>query len=291
MSVNLGANKISSELKKYLDRSWLKRDTSECNASSVAITSTNKYYSGLAESRTHLLDISSEQAALALAVAAKDAHVTEIVSMASSKLLNPIVLKVLADHVRRTGTPMKYVVIDMEGNELKSINIQDLDYNPEVAVLEKIKTWQPEPNKKLLDKTRDLKEQLKECAEKGMLTHFSSSSKSCYGAAIIVDDTIYYGGVYSSFDHRMNLHAEMVAALSAFADGKKNISWIALMSTKFVEEAPQMCGCCRQFFSEIQEKTKTPINILTFSLDGKKVFKTTLTEYLPHLWRSGLSNS
>jgi cytidine deaminase len=271
------------KLKESLDRCWLNKG--KFHSSSVAITSNGEYYSGLMESKTHLLDISSEQGALVCAVSCKDPHVKEIVTLVAGEFsLNPIIVKVLCDHVRRTGTYIKYKVYNLEGSELLNLDVMDTYYRPEIKVLEKISSWEKRECKKKYDESKDLKEQLKECALLGMETHFSSSTKTCYGGSVLSGGWIYFGGVYSSFDHRMNLHSEMSAFFCALADGCKDVEAIGLVSTKFVSEVPQMCGCCRQFFSEINKE----VMFYGFSMDGTKVFEKNLKEYLPSAWDSNI---
>ncbi|PIN75678.1 hypothetical protein COV18_02415 [Candidatus Woesearchaeota archaeon CG10_big_fil_rev_8_21_14_0_10_37_12] len=279
---------IISKLKLHLDRSWLKHDKTSFNSASVAVTDNTLHYSGLVESRTHLLDVTSEHAVLALATAAKDPHIKEIVSMVQGNFeLSPLIIKILADHTRRTGTPIKYTVFDIDGKELFTCdNASDLYYAPKTEILEKIKTWEPRKNKTTIDQSIPIEQQLRTYAEKGMQTHFSAGTKSLYGAAVIANGKIYYSGVYSSFDKRLNLHAEMVAAISAIMDGNREITHVGLISTKFEKEPCHMCGCCRQFFSEIQQKTGKEINIVAFSMNGKNS-QHRLSEYLPYGWHSG----
>jgi cytidine deaminase len=282
---------VVTRAKGILQRSWLKRDTTHFNSGSVAVTQNGEHASGLIESRTHLLDITSEQAAIALSVSRKDPHVRELITVVDGDfMLNPIVVKVLADHARRTGTRIAYRVYDKELKALySSDDISTLFYSPQALVLDKIAGWKPRANWMPVDEKRPIAEQLRTAALRGMETHFSSNTKTTYGAAVLVDDRIYFGGVYSSFDHRMNIHSEMVAAIAAIMDGKRNIRQVGLVSNKFVKETPHLCGCCRQFFSEIQEKTGKKIKAVTFSYDGSRTFDIMLDDYLPASWHSGKS--
>ena len=276
------------DAKTALARSWLKREKTDCNTGSVAITKDNAHASGIFESRTHLLDVTSEQSALALAVSRKDPKVSKVISVVEGEfLLNPIVVKVLGDHARRTGMPIAYEVYDTQEKRLFSCKDIAAHYNPRSDVLPQIKGWQPGQNWLLIDAKKDVLTQLKDAAVRGMETHFSAGTNSRYGAAVKVGNKIYFGGVYSSYDHRLNLHAEMVAALAAIMDGHRAIEQVAIISNKFVSEVPHMCGCCRQFFSEVQEKTGKPISIAAFSFDGKQKFEAKLNEYLPSGWSSG----
>ncbi len=285
-------NSITPELRerltKQLAQSWLKRETAKKNTASVAIA-THEHYSGLLESRTHLLDITSEHAALAQAVSCKDPHVNKLITLVQGSYLpNPVVLKILADHSRRTGTIMSYSVFDMQRKEIFHMaNVLETYYQPPIERLEKIKDWTYALNQIPLDSSQPVDEQLRIAAVKGTETHFSADSKTVYGCAVLTDGTIFYGGVYSSYDHRLNLHAEMVAALSAIASDKKNITQLCIVSNKFVHEVPHVCGCCRQFLAEISAKNNTPITILSYSWDGTQKFTIPLTTYLPYAFDSG----
>lgn len=292
MSARLEARQTSSEifprLKETLKLSWLKRETTKFNFASAAITKNGIHFSGLMESRTHLLDISSEQASIALAVSRKDPFVNEVVTIVDGNFEeNPLVLKILGDHSRRTGVSIKYTVIDLNEKGILSLSVAE-KYNPSPKKLDFIDSWQPRPNFIPLTDD-DLISQLKSAALKGMETHFSADTKTKYGSAVLANGKFYFGGVYSSFDHRLNLHSEMVAALGAIMDNNRAIEMVGIISNKFVDELSHMCGCCRQFFSEIQEKTKKPITVVVFSFDSKQVFQTTLNAYFPDSWSSGLS--
>ncbi len=294
---------ISGELKtsllECLDRSWLKDERKRGrNTASVARTTSHYHLSGLFESRTHLQDIPSEHAAVALAVARKDPRVLEVITMVEVNegnpyIPDPIVIKFLADHVRRTGAMLWYRACDRNGNELFTVpSVVGTFYNPPASPIFKIRDWTFAENKIHRDASRALEEELRAGALRGSETHFSSDTKTVYGAAVLAEDFIYFGGVYSAFDRRLGLHAEMVAALSAIADGHRRISHVALISNKFVEEAPSVCGCCRQFLSEIAEKTGQAIDIVCFPYGEEhngKIFRTPLASHLPHPWHSGLT--
>ena len=286
-------SEVFFHLQQQLAYSWLNKDKTSFNSSSVAFTYKKEYYSGLIESQTHLLDISSEQASLALAVSAQDPHVYKMVTLVDGHFdPNPLVIKILADHVRRTATPLAYLVINKDGKVLFNLNdVMDTYYKPSIKTLEKIRTWFPQPYKISLSSEDDISKILETCARKGMDTHFSSSTSSCYGAAVIANNTVYFSGVYSSFEKRLNIHAEMVSAIAAFADGNTDISHVAIISNKFVDDLTHMCGCCRQFFSEVQEKNNKPIEVYSFSFDGKKRQKFSLSNYLPYAWNSQQKNN
>lgn len=246
------------------------------------------------ESRTHLLDIPSELGALVQATIQFDPQVKEIHTLYAGKepfQVNPLMVKVLGDHARRTGTPIQYRVVDAEGTHLyEGDPAREYRYAPTPTLLDKISNWKPTLNKIPVNHAQPIQEQLHAAALQGMRSHFSTSNGATeYGAAIQAGDVIYTGGVYGSFDHRLNVHAEMAAALSAMMDGNSNISRVALVSTKFTQEPCHMCGCCRQFFSEIQEKTKQTIEVFAFTLAGGAPLSISLKDYLPYAWHSGES--
>ena len=279
---------VHRQLINHLERSWRKEGSTSLNTSSVAITKTGKYYSGLLESQTHLLDITSESAALALAVANKDPLVEEVITVVDGLFeLNPLVIKMLIDHGARTGKKIAYQVFDTSGNNVfNQSKVVYQGYNPEGREIQKVKEWIPETNGFTLDMKKSINEQLFVGAIKGCETHFSSGTKSLYGAAVVAAGKMYWAGAYSMFDKRLMLHAEMVAALTAFADGKRDISHVGAISSKCETVPVEMCGCCRQFFVEIQQQTNQPIKVISFSYDGKKVKERMLSEYLPDPWTS-----
>src|SRR3989344_5045922 len=99
MSLVLDHKQIFSELKTFLNRSWLKRETTRFNSASCAITNNNVHFSGLMESRTHLLDVTSEHSAITLAVSRKDPLVKEVITLVDGEFEeNPLVYKILGDH-------------------------------------------------------------------------------------------------------------------------------------------------------------------------------------------------
>src|SRR3989344_1071215 len=280
------SDELFNSLKENLSKSWIKNDKNKFNSSSVAITSSNKYFSGLVESQTNLLDITSEHASLVLAISNKDAFVNSVISLVSGEfILNPLIVKILCDHVRRTGVKLSYSVFDLYKNNLFYCeDIMELYYKPPVDVLEKIKDWKFRNNFIYYDLTKDLAKQLKECALLGTETHFSSSSKSLYGASILVGNKIYFAGVHSSFGKRLNLHAEMSVFLSALSDGNTSIEALGIVSTKFKNDIAHVCGCCRQFLSEIQNKNGISIEVYCFSYETENVFKIKLEDYFPYAW-------
>lgn len=273
---------ILATLRAQLSRSWLKKP-GEPNTASIAITPSGKYAAGIFQSRTHLLDVTSEHNALAQALSCKDPHVAHVVTLApNQEPLNPLVIKILADHARRTGTPIHYTLCDDQGTVCETHSTDEFSYQPKPALLS-FPDWTAEANKQ--PARDDIDAQLFALAKQGMETHFTSNTGTRYGAAVLAGDTIYYAGVYSSFDRRLNLHAEMSAALSAINDGNTAIVRVALVSSKFKTIPVPMCGCCRQFFAEIENATGQPITITFFALDGTSQ-TLSLSDALPWRWQS-----
>lgn len=276
-------------LRTYLGRSFLKKQSTACNTASLAQTKNHSYFSGLMESRTHLLDIPSELGALVVATMNQDVHVTEVTTLVTGPFtLNPLVIKILADHVRRTGTSLTYRVIDEKGKLVHSSNPSvDYFYTPDPCPLTKILEWVPRVNRVLIRPEKPFPSQLREAVLNGLDCHFGTSdSATRYGAAVRAGNYLYFAGVYSSFDHRLNVHAEMAAALCAMMDTKEPVSWVGLASTKFMDTPCHMCGCCCQFFFEIQTKTNQPIQIAAFSLNQSEPQVISLHDYLPYAWHS-----
>lgn len=279
--------KIIKGLEKALRKSWLA--SGDFNSASAAITKSSVYYSGYFESKTHLFDISSEQGAIALAVSNKDPKIRKVITLVNGEFkLSPLVLKFFIDHIKRTGVNFSYEVASGSGETLFfSQNVRELlpFYSSETEFLKKTIKWKPRENKVLYNPLESIYEQLKWAAENGMETHFTMVNKgSLYGASVLAEDKIYFGGVYSSPDQRLGLHAEMVAVLSAIMGGSRKISMVALMSDKFTETPPQACGICRQLLMEIQQKTKNPIKVVCFSQKEKERFEIDLGNYLPYPW-------
>ncbi|RMD57643.1 hypothetical protein D6825_03420 [Candidatus Woesearchaeota archaeon] len=273
----------------YLKRSWLKRESTECNTASIAIAKNGLHASGKMESRTHLLDVTSEQAALAIATARGDPCVSEVITIAQGDWsLSILAIKIMVDHARRVGTRIAYSAYSVSGEKLFSCtDVSDLFYTPGEDIIENISSWNPEKNEKEIEIAENSTLELRAAAIRGSRFHFSSGTATKYGAAVEAEGKLYSAGAYSSYDRRLNLHAEMVAALCAIADGNKNITKVGIISNKFKKEPVQMCGCCRQFFSEIEKKTGRKITIIGFAYETDSSFETTLDKYLPGAWHSG----
>jgi len=273
------------KLRGFLDFCILKTGSKE-RTSSLAITKNSEYFGALIGSDTHLLNISSEQAALALSTSSIDYPVTELVTIFDGDfILSPIVLKILIDYTTRTQTPMKYSVVNTDGEKLfETDSIQTFlpFYKPAQINISKTKE-QYSPNVGRADSS-----DLKKYALKGLDRNFPLyDNASSYGTAVYTaSGNIYYAGQYSSPDKRLNLHAEMVAVLSALMNNDHDIKAIGLVSTKYPDTPCNMCGICRQFILEITSKFKISPELYCFASENEKFKKWSIEEYLPDSWSS-----
>ncbi len=282
-----------STLRRGLTFSILKDGAT--NTSSVAKSLQGKIYTaGKVSSDTHLLDFTSEQVALTISVHARDPYIIEVITMTEEKeaSASPLVLKVLADHSARTGLPIKYSIINKSGEKIFSTT----------DVLESIPFYKIERQKYLPSKTRNKKnpvikickgkevQLLKKYALLGTMRNFPTyAGASGYGASVVGEDgSIYYGGQYSSFEKRTGLHAEMATTIVALMNGVKKIKALGLVSSKHTDLPCELCGCCRQFFSELIAKGKVSPDIAfyCFAKDNKTQKKYSMNELLPNGWSS-----
>lgn len=266
--------------------------------SSVAISKSGKYYAaGKIASDTKLLDISSEQAALSLSVQHNDFGVYKVITLIENPndtpVVSPVVAKIIIDHSIRTGLPIEYQIIDTKQKTLfHTKNAQSVFplYNPSVVVLTKAKTGDRpmSENKIILDENIDYTTILKHYATLGIERNFPTyDSASGYGAAIITkDNTLYFSGQYSGFDNNTGLHAEMTVVIRALMDRNAEITRLGLVSTKYSDTSCNMCGCCRQFVSEISNRFHHNPDIFCFAKDTSEYTHHTLNNYLPQLWTS-----
>ena len=253
-----------------------------------------KYRGSNIDSDTNLLTMSSEQVALLSSVAHHDYKINEVVTLVEQTedaIVNPVTIKILADFSMRTGTNISYRIIDMKGVLLfKTHNICELMlfYTPPTTVLSKVHEATISTAKEILDAKTSLPQQLKSSACKGLLSSFTTSdTASGYGAAVATEDgNIYFTGQYSSTEKRSGVHAEMAAIILALMDNNKKIIALGLISTKYEESPCEICGCCRQFLSEISSKYHLNISLYCFAKNTDEFKKYTLEELLPHQWSS-----
>jgi cytidine deaminase len=299
---------MNKNLKKSLELAVVKKPDS-FRSSSIAFSKSGEVYSaGNIESDTHLLNISSEQATLALSTANNDYGVYKIQSLYEkpnkNAVLSPIIAKIIIDHQIRTDQKIEYEIFDSESKNI--FQTKDLTknlpfYNPENVPLQIVnKKISSSKNKTAFPKKGNFEKNLKEFSLKGLLRNFPTyDSASGYGSAVFCKDgSVYFAGQYSSFDHRMNIHSEMNAIISALMDRNntkstngvtnttniKEITHIGIVSTKFPNTPCNSCGCCRQFISEINAKFNLNIEIICFAKKTEQFEKHFIKDYLPNAW-------
>jgi cytidine deaminase len=264
-------------------------------SSSVAYSKSGKKYRGASVgSDTNLLNVSSEQSALLMAVAHSDYNVEKIVTLVEKNdgfMVNPFTVKTIIDFCVRTGSEIKYRVIDINGKEIftaEKITEMIPFYHPAQNILEKVKGAVLSESKAALEAGVPIPDQLKKHAIDGLSKCFHTyNNASAYSTAVLTEDgTIYYSGQYSSFEKRGGIHSEMAAPILALMDGKTKITALGLVSTKFTDVPCEICGCCRQFLSEITSKYGLNINLYCFAKDTDELKQYTLGELLPNQWSS-----
>ncbi|MFA6551874.1 MAG: ASCH domain-containing protein [Candidatus Paceibacterota bacterium] len=288
------------KLKETLKLSIVSKLDNPRSASIAYSKSGQIYAAGSVDSDTHLLNISSEQAVLALSASANDYEVYKIESVYEkpdkNAPLSPIIAKIIVDHQIRTGQEIEYEIFDTKGEKIFSeknlANILPF-YNPSDVKLDRTsQKTPPSKNKALFPKKGNFEKNLKDFALKGFERNFPTyDSASGYGSAVLTKDgSVYIAGQYSSFEHRMNIHSEMNAIISALMDKNFEITHLGLVSTKFLDCPCNSCGACRQFISEINAKFNLNIEIVTFSKDTDQFEKHFIKEYLPEAWGNRTDN-
>jgi cytidine deaminase len=129
---------------------------------------------------------------------------------------------------------------------------------------------------------------LKQVAKDAITKNFPTyDSASGYGAAVVTSEgNIFSSGQYSSFEKRLNIHAEMGAVLNSLMHQRKNIIALALVSSKFKDVPCEICGCCRQFLSEMSSRFNLNLTYYCFALETDAYKTYTLEELLPSPWSS-----
>lgn len=264
----------------------------QTRSTSLAISTTGQeYIAGKIESWNHILTISSELAALTLATAQQDYLIKAIHTYVDIDTIedeiSPATIKLLIDHARRTGTDISYTVYNRSGKkvfETLSCQAQFPFYQPKTTLLTKVCNASPQPN--WLTASPDSPTQLKEYCIKGADLAFSTSNTStAYGSCVVTESgKIFWGGQYGSYDHRNNVHAEMVAIISALMQNKEPIIYLGILSTKHKETSCNMCGICRQFLQEICIMLESSPQIITFALQTEEHHIYDLSNYLPASW-------
>ena len=267
-------------------------------SASIACSQSGQCYAaGAVASDTHLLDITSEQAALVLASGHADFAVRRIATITeteddASVSISPLVLKLLIDHERRTGVPITYSVYGMTGNVLFEATTPRAlcpYYEAPIVPLQKTRNGRPGQNSTRWEAAKEtLQEALKKAALQGSERAFTThDAGSRYGASVATKSgMVYFGGQYSGFEKRIGLHAEMNALIAALMDGGKDITHIGVVSDKYPDSPCPLCGCCRQFIAELSQKYGITPLIYSFAKENHVLSEHTLEELLPDGWKS-----
>ena len=281
-----------NELQKILSLSVQKDNSKKKKgntATYAASSSGYTYYSGKIESDNHLLDISSEQGALIQAVHHNDFDIENVTTLVESitGTVSPLILKILSDFSARTKNLLSYTIVDVSGNiifETKDVTKEIPFYNLPLVELSTLKERTYSLNK-IENATID---DLREYAHLGIERNFPTyDSASGYGVSLLSSDgTLYFGGQYSSFERRTNLHAEMAVFVSALMDNTRSFTHLGLMSSKHKSEPCTPCGCCRQFIAELQKKLDLELEIVCFASKKDIRVNYTIDELLPYQWSS-----
>jgi len=289
-----------AKLKKGLNFAVVKKNKKSGfgKTSTIAYSQGKKeYLAGNLASDTNLLDITSEQSSLVLAVQNNDFRIDKVITLVEEinpqQVVSPLVLKILRDYEIRTGIKIRYTVIDIKGNIL--FDIEDINnlmsfYNPPIKPLVKTKISNISSNCINIRDTKDIKSVLNKYAVLGIERNFPTyDSATGYGTAVLTDkNNIYFSGQYSSFDKRLNLHSEMTAVLSVLMSGKnEKITHLGLVSSKFKEEPCQICGCCRQFLLELIKRCEFSIKFFCFAKDNDIYNEYLINDLISNQWASG----
>lgn len=288
---------IVNILNEGLEKSLVKKPANPRMAAlAISNASASWYLAGNVESNTNLLAISAEQMALCMAAQEHDYEINEVVAMHENNdglaLLSPQTQMVMTDFARRTGTPIAYKLLNTEGEELFACDdIASLApyYRPEVKILGKFAVSRLDSNWRHYNKKADHpKVLLKQLSLAGLKRSFTTSDQaSSYGSAVLTNSgKAYFSGQYSSYEGSTNIHAEMGAALAAIMHGHRGITHIGVLSTRHKETPCDMCGCCRQFFSELNNRLKINPQIYTFASETDIFQVHTIDRYLPSQWRN-----
>ena len=280
---------LSDVLKNNLSSCILSK-SSNPKSSSIAVSYSGKYYPGVKiESLSHLLDVSSEACSLLRSVQNNDFNIKKIITLSESDIIDPLILKVLADYSIKTGNVIEYIIYNFDNDEIfRTENVlHKLDfYEPNIFKLKKTDNSNLESNVIELDNidAKELPSILRTYSIKGILKNFPNyDSASGYGSAVLTkNNKIYFSGQYSSPDNRLGIHAEMSAVISAIMSNDSEITSIGIVSTKFKDVPCAICGSCRQFLAEHSSRTKTPITIFSFAKDNPLYKSYSLSDYLPN---------
>ncbi len=270
-------------MSKFIDRT----------ISSRAITRSGRIYTGARiANATHILDIPAELAALVRAVHHNDTEIlaVETTVTETSATVSPLVLKLLADHSTRTGTPIQYTLRSTHGTTVFATDDARTmlpSYASQMPRLASLAARDFAPAKIPADAVGDdLTSALKKAARDGITRNFPTrDGASGYGAAVrATDGALYFGGQYSTPDERLGAHAEMAVLIHALLDGATGFTHLALASSKFKDVPASPCGCCRQFLADTARATESEPHVHLFAMETDATAVYTLDELLPAAW-------
>ena len=285
-------------LKIGLELSLSKKTRKDGNkvSSSIAYSESDRsYLAGSLASDTNLLDFSSEQAALIVASHNNDFKINQVVTLfidETHQTLSPIVIKLLIDHSLRTGADISYKIINLDGKIIfEEKNVRNIFpfYTPQLSKLEKIDSSEISENIAIINKDEKTEDVLKKYALLGIERNFPTyDSASGYGTAIITNkNKIYFGGQYSDPGKRLNAHSEMATFIDVLVNKEQeHITHLGIVSSKYTDTPCEICGCCRQFLSEVSSKYNLDIKFFCFAKNTEEYNRYTINQLMPNQWSS-----
>lgn len=188
-------------------------------------------------------------------------------------------IKYIVDHCQKTGSEIQLEVYDGQFNcvldQIISTKFYGDSYNP--------------PNLKYFNqssrsfsKTKDTHSLVKSCLD---LAIISTKNDARYGALFKTKKTFYRSSQYSGLNESSTVHAEIGGLMQVVVNEDFDLSEINLISSKFPDSAPPVCGNCLQIFAELStyyNLTSAKFNL--HSLDGDIVDRYNLEELLPLIW-------
>ncbi len=257
---------------------------------SMALSGNGEYLGVKIISPTKLLNISPEEAALVSATRSRDYEIIEMVTMRerirSGNMILPSTAQLLVAHARRTGREIIYRVVNMDGIEVSMQPASDLTpgYSPFFDVV--VEPTVPEASVLDIEVSQLDFSTLKQMALQGMERAFTlKQGDSRYGAAVVTaSGRVHISGQYSGAEGGRTIHAEMGAIIGALTEAGE-ITHIGLVSDKFPDTTPDMCGACRQFLSDAKGRRNIDPEIVNFARDTGVFSTHRLRTYLPSAWR------
>lgn len=274
-----------SQLDEGMDVCFVSRP--EHRAAAVAVSRSGASYIGAQfDSATKVLNFSPEQTALLSAVQHKDYDIQEVVAIhpfePEGEIVSPLNLKFLIDFSRRTNTTLQYRVNNVDGST--AFATDDVEtaipwYKPNQRPIY-IKSTQE------TNKFRSNGRDMKSLALNGISRAFTTYPEaSRYGAAIkTMGQNVFTSGQYSSYEGRLNIHAEVGAVIAALLAGEQDLTDLAVVSEKQAKHVCTTCGMCLQFLTEVSDRYDLQLNIENHASQSDSVERHLLSECLPYTW-------